>query len=165
MKALVTRIHTWFMRVVDDRRQYFDEDVKPELWDLLQAASLLEVKEFVLFELAYRDWFGRRPRSEELEVHFTNYMFNEVIPTWVRRYSRKVVELYELGELDPKRLGIYKPLPSRRLQRIGKLYMLVLLVVLLWLTYVAYSDNRLFKTTVSSNSTQFDDRPRHLATP
>ena len=112
-------------------RQYFDEDLKQDSLDLLEAAAALEVKEFKLFELAYRDWYGKKPLSQVIEVHFSNYMFNNVIPAWVRSYSRHVVELHKAGTLDPKAFGVYQPLPSRRLIFIGRVFGTLLIFVFL----------------------------------
>ena len=62
------------------RKQYFDEDLDQEQWDLLEAAAQLQVTEFKLFELAYRDWYGHPARQQAIEVCFRNYMFNRIIP-------------------------------------------------------------------------------------
>ncbi len=143
-----TKIAQWARRLSQDRRQYFDEDIDPELWDLLQSSSLLEVKEFDIFELAYKDWFGHAPKPHVSEAHFSRYMFNKKIPVWVRRYSRKVVELHERGELNPRQLGVYTRLPSKRLKRLGTVYTIVLLATMLYLTVVAYRDYDYVQTEV-----------------
>lgn len=105
-----------------ENKQYFDEDLEQDSLDLLAAAAALEVKEYTLFELAYREWYGKQPLRHVIEAHFSNYMFNKVIPSWVRGYSRRVVDLHEADELDPRQFGIYKPLPSKRLIFIGKVF-------------------------------------------
>jgi len=125
-------------RLKTERRQYFDEAVNAELWDLLEASALLDVKEFTVFELAYKDWFGRHPQTELIENYFSRYMFNGAIPVWVRRYSRMVVELDQRGELNPRQLGVYKRLPSRRLVLIGRLYVSALLLILVTMAFFAY---------------------------
>ena len=110
-------------------RQYFDEDLKQDSLDLLEAAAALEVKEFKLFELAYRQWYGKKPLPHVIEAHFSNYMFNKIIPAWVRSYSRQVVQLHRSDCLDPKEFGIYQPLPSKRLIFIGRAFTTLLILV------------------------------------
>ena len=154
-----------------ERRHYFDEDLDKDLWDLLEASALLEIKEFALFELAYKDWYGRRPLPRVIETHFTNYMFHGVIPAWVHHYARNVVELHKRGELEPRRLGIYQPLPSRKLMAIGKLYTAALLVTLLVLTVFAYRDTAVMQSLfgrADDPPARLEhplDRPRHNAIP
>jgi len=129
----------WLERLRTERRQYFDEKVDGALWDLLETAALLEIKEFALFEMAYKDWYGRFAVPNVMESHYANYMFSGVIPIWVRGYCRKVIELNRAGQLDPRKLGIYRPQPSRRLILIGKLYAAALLVMFLVMTYMAFT--------------------------
>ncbi len=148
----------WLERLRTERRQYFDEQVDGESWDLLEAAALLEIKEYALFEKAYKDWSGHHAQRNVMEAHFSNYMFQGVIPVWVRRYCHKVVELERKGELDPRKLGIYKPQPSRRLILIGKWYAVGLLIMFLLVTYFSFRDT----FTPSSLFGRADlDRPPH----
>jgi hypothetical protein len=129
---------SWVKSVKD--KQYFDEDLSQGSLDLLEAAAALEVKEFTLFELAYRNWYGRRPLTHVIEAHFSNYMFHSTIPAWVGSYSRRIVELHALGRLDPRQFGVYQPLPSKRLIRIGKLFSTVLILVFVALVAILYKD-------------------------
>ena len=121
-------------------KQYFDEDLEQDALDLLTAAAALEVKEFTLFELAYREWYGRRPLAHVIEAHFSDYMFNNVVPAWVRSYSRRVVELHSTDTLDPREFGIYKPLPSKRLVFIGRMFIIFLIVVYLVVLFLINMD-------------------------
>lgn len=127
-------------RLRTERRQYFDEELDAELWDLLEAAALLEIKEYALFEIAYKDWYGRQALPKVMEAHYAHYMFRGVVPVWVQRYCRNVIELEKNGELDPRKLGIYKPQPSRRLILIGKIYAAGLIVLFVLLTYFSFRD-------------------------
>ena len=61
--------------------------------ELLGAANVLNVTEFRLFELAYRDWFGRTGGEAELESLYALYWFTGVTPTWVRHYCRQILAL------------------------------------------------------------------------
>ncbi len=165
MRAIIIRFHQWLQRLNNDRRQYFDEDIDPDLWDLLQTSSLLEIKEFDVFKLAYKEWFGHFPQPHVSEAHFANYMFNQQIPVWVRRYARKVIELHKQDALNPRELGVYQPLPSRRLKRIGKIYTVMLLAVMLYLTFLAYRDTELLQTLLPVNAPEGKIGPHNYTTP
>lgn len=58
---------------------------------VLEASTFLDITEYHLFELAYRDWFGDDPAIHQVEPAFVNYMFNSIIPTWVRQFARKTL--------------------------------------------------------------------------
>ena len=148
----------WLERLRVERRQYFDEELDAELWDLLETAALLEIKEYALFEMAYKDWYGRHAPPKVMEGHYANYMFQGVVPVWVQRYCRKVIELEKHGELDPRKLGIYKPQPSRRLIMIGKLYAAGLVVLFVLLTYFSFRDALTTKAIFSRGDYE---RPPH----
>lgn len=159
MKTVLPRFN-WLERLRTERRQYFDEKLEGDLWDLLEVSALLEIKEYTVFEMAYKDWHGRHAVKNVMEAHFANYMFKGVIPVWVRRYCRKVIELNETGQLDPHQLGIYSPQPSRRLILIGKLYALGLLLLFALATYFAFRNT--FDFEISSERAS-DDRPPHYS--
>ena len=147
-------------------KQYFDEDLEQDSLDLLAAAAALEVKEFKLFELAYREWYGTRPLNHVIEAHFTNYMFHKIIPSWVRSYSRRVVELHDAGELDPREFGIYKPLPSKRLVLIGKAFSAFLVVVYLVFMYLVNTEPPVTQSLFGrADITHERERPQHHAMP
>ena len=105
-----------------ENKQYFDEDLSVDSLHLLEAAAALEVKEYTLFELAYGKWYGKKLLNHAIEAHFANYMFDGHIPAWVRSFSRQVVELHERDQLNPRDFGVYQPLPSKRLIRIGRAF-------------------------------------------
>ncbi len=81
---------------------------------ILEAAAVLEVKEFDLFALAHRWWFGRRLNRQALERVFAAYMFAGAVPPWARHYAREV--LRELGSATPDltRLGLERPRATAR---------------------------------------------------
>ena len=58
---------------------------------VLEASTTLDITEYNLFELAYLDWFGAEPAIHQVEPLFVNYMFNGIIPTWVRQFARKTL--------------------------------------------------------------------------
>ena len=88
------------------RIHHMDENLPEDIEDVLELSAILEIREFDLFGLAYHWWFGRVPSHEVLESHFCRYMFNKIVPHWVRHYSRMVFDLKLQGKLDREALGI-----------------------------------------------------------
>ena len=162
MKIVLPRFN-WLARLRSERRQYFDEKVDGDLWDLLETAALLEIKEYTVFEMAYKDWHGGHAPRKKMETCFANYMFNGVIPVWVRRYCRKVIELEKSGQLDPHQLGIYRPQPSRRLAMIGKLYAVGLLLLFIVTTYFAFQHT--FELKLLTQNAAKERPPTYSAVP
>lgn len=152
-----------FFKPSAGRHQYFDERLASEQWDLLEAAALLQITEFRIFELAYKEWFGHRPRPYIIERYFKDYMFNRAIPAWVTHFCRRVVALGHAGELDPRDFGIYYRLPSRRMTRIGQLYIAFLLAAFLGLVWFTYGERVLGGSTSSlfgrGDEPSVQDRP------
>lgn len=111
----------------------FNAHVPPDVVAVLDASAALEVTEFRLFELAWREWFGGRPDEARLENHFAAYMFADRVPHWVRDFARRILELDARGQLDPKSFGIWQRLPSTRMRFVAKVYaaMLVMFFVVL----------------------------------
>ncbi len=79
---------------------------------ILEAAALLEVKEFDLFALAHRWWFGRRMNPDRLERVFAAYMFGGAVPPWVRHYAREILRECRSGSPDLARFGLARPRPE-----------------------------------------------------
>ena len=96
-------------------RRYFDEHKIPiDVWSVLRASSLLSVGEFRVFEIAYEDWYGESGEEKIIEKHFTGYMFNDIVPPWVRHFCKKVLTLDDEGELNPKDFGIVRKAATRQ---------------------------------------------------
>lgn len=155
-----------YFKVPPLRKQYFDENLNREQWDLLEASALLQVTEFRIFELSYKEWYGAAPKARVIEVHFRNYMFNQIIPVWVSHFCRGVIEKDRAGVLNPKDYGVYHRLPSKRMRRIGQAYAAMLLVAFLVLLYMTYGDT-LFPNFASSLFGRGDayDLPQHNTMP
>ncbi|WP_455365185.1 hypothetical protein [Kaarinaea lacus] len=91
---------------------------------VLDAASVMDISEFQLFELAYVDWFGDEPLASEVEPSFAVYMFRGEIPTWVRQFARKILKTW------PEDLSAPRTLPQHFTPLRGTAYfMLVVFVV------------------------------------
>jgi hypothetical protein len=90
-------------------RRYFDEKNIPiDVWSVLRASSLLSVGEFRVFEIAYEDWYGEPGKEKMIEKYFTPYMFESIVPVWVRHFCKKVLKLDDEGVLDPEEFGIIR---------------------------------------------------------
>lgn len=147
-------------------KQYFDEDLSKDSLDLLEAAAALEIKEYTLFDLAYRKWYGRKPLDHVIEAHFTNYMFRGHIPAWVRSFSRQIVELHARDELNPREFGVYQPLPSKRLIRIGRAFSAFLVLSFVVLLVFIYREPNMSQSLIGrADMVQEIKPPSHNAMP
>ncbi len=109
----------------------FDEDIGPDVQAVLNTSALLEITEFEVFCIAYRDWFGRQAAEHIIEPYYTNYMFNEVVPAWVRHFTRLVLQLASEGRLEPQRFGIMPRPSSASMAARGVRY---LVTAVIWIT-------------------------------
>jgi hypothetical protein len=73
---------------------------------VLDAAALLDVREFDFFGLAHDWWFGTRAEIKALERVYVPYMFREIVPLWVRQYAREVMIEARAARPDFLRLGL-----------------------------------------------------------
>jgi len=64
------------------------DDAQAVLW----SAEILEKSEFEVFEMAYQAWYREPPDNRRLERLFADYMFDEVIPFWVRQFTRETLQ-------------------------------------------------------------------------
>jgi hypothetical protein len=94
------------------------------------AASLLQISEFRFFKIAYFRWFGRNIDESSLEYIFDDFMFENIVPHYVRHFAREVLSLFEKGTLDPKQFGINRPAPTPELRSAGIGYTVMLFVIL-----------------------------------
>ena len=67
---------------------------------VISAANQLQVGEFQLLQLAYREWYGEDLPEALVSELFTSYMLRNRVPHWARHYARRVIDGYERGELD-----------------------------------------------------------------
>jgi hypothetical protein len=67
---------------------------------ILSAANLLQVGEFQLLQLAYRDWFARDLNEDAANRLFSAYMLQNQVPFWARHYARRLLEREDKGLID-----------------------------------------------------------------
>ncbi|MDE0309425.1 MAG: hypothetical protein OXI60_06285 [Acidiferrobacterales bacterium] len=115
-----------------------DENLPDDIEDVLELSAILEVREYDLFGLAYQWWFGHPANNRVLESHFGRYMFNKIVPHWMRHYSRMLLEMREQGILDREKLGISR-LPNATPQsvRAGLRYTVIIFSLLGLLILIA----------------------------
>ena len=63
------------------------------------AANVLQVGEFQLLQLAYREWFGNDLPEASITRLFTAYMLKNEVPHWARHYARLILMREEQGTL------------------------------------------------------------------
>lgn len=84
----------------------FDEQLRPDIHSVLDAAAILDITEFELFRLAYARWHGGEAEEQSLEPFFVAYMFNDVVPLWVRDFARLVQRNCQQGTLNSQEMGV-----------------------------------------------------------
>ncbi len=75
---------------------------------IADAANILEVGEFQLLQLAYRDWHGEDLPAELFDRLFDSYMVDGVAPPWARHYARNILQEERLGRLDGQQRGYHR---------------------------------------------------------
>jgi hypothetical protein len=80
------------------------------------AASLLDISEFRLFEIAHVNWFGSEAPKKAMEGLFGNYLHSGLVPFWLRHMVRSIIGKHWKGSLAAREFGIEQPhvSPSRR---------------------------------------------------
>jgi len=108
----------------------FDENLPADVQSVLNATALLDITEFQFFQLAYLRWFGRQGTDQKIEVAFTSYMFQSLVPSWVRYLARHVEDCASRDCLDPNAVGVQRLPHSRHMVHKGIRYAIILALVL-----------------------------------
>jgi len=115
----------------------FDENLAPDIDSVLNATALLDITEWDFFNLAYDRWHGEPAKEAMMEPIFAAYMFKDVVPLWVRHFSRLVERLYRRGSLDRYALGVDSLPGSRQMVSRGVRYGVAVVVVIVALIVFA----------------------------
>jgi hypothetical protein len=67
---------------------------------VVSAANLLEVGEFQVLQLAYKEWFGKDLSPALVDRLFHSYMLHNEVPHWARHYARLILIREARGALD-----------------------------------------------------------------
>lgn len=115
---------------------FHDEPLPEDTLLVLNAAAKLDTTEFRLFELAYQDWYGKLCNTSVMETYFTPYMFDNVVPFWVRAFCRKIITFH--GELETVQttFGLRTTKVTRGNKMFGILYGAILVFCLVFLVYI-----------------------------
>ena len=76
-----------------------EEEMKDRLV-VISAANQLQVGEYQLLQLAYKDWHDQDLPEALISQLFTSYMLDNEVPHWARHYARRVIEGCEDGTID-----------------------------------------------------------------
>lgn len=87
IKTCILLFH-WFFKKKDNENE------------IIKACNCLDVGEFQLFQLAYRDWFGMEAGDKKLVKCFSIYLTHNQAPFWVHHYARKILKLSQSNELN-----------------------------------------------------------------
>ena len=100
------------------------------------AAGVLQISEYELFRIAYRNWFNHPLTETLLDSLFKDYLVYGKVPYWVNDFSRKVHEKFKAGELNYKDYGISRRVCDRRTKIKGWIIIFSLLILLLLYSYL-----------------------------
>lgn len=107
----------------------------PNARQVIDAAAILEISEYELLALAYREWYGRAPCTQELSAAFGPYMFHGRTPFWAVALARQVIALHDAGKLAESRFARAGQPPPRLRDLLTAAAQSVLLLVVFGLIY------------------------------
>jgi len=82
-----------------------EEQQHPERTEVARAANHLQVGEFQLLQLAYREWHDQDLPIALVDRLFNAYMLHDEVPHWARHYARQINRLADEGRIhdqDPR---------------------------------------------------------------
>ncbi|MAN79895.1 MAG: hypothetical protein CMM77_12060 [Rhodospirillaceae bacterium] len=65
-----------------------------------RAANILQIGEFQLLQLAYREWHDEDLPESQIGGLFQEYMIDGTVPHWARHFARQIIRLDERGQVD-----------------------------------------------------------------
>lgn len=68
-----------------------------------RVANILQVGEFQVLQLAYREWHDDDLPEAMMDRLFHDYMMHNDVPYWARHYARQILRLEDAGRLDENR--------------------------------------------------------------
>ena len=99
----------------------YDWHVAPDVRHVSETAKVLHVSEFEIFRLSYRFWYQRELRAVALNEAFAEYLHEQRVPSWVRDFCRRVLNLAAVGQLHPIDFGVDSP-EVNRMATVGRFY-------------------------------------------
>ena len=77
-----------------------DWDDNPKRSEVIQAANLIQIGEFQLIQLAYKNWYKEDLPEDKINIIFKEYMVAGIIPMWVTYYAKDIIKLDKANILD-----------------------------------------------------------------
>ena len=86
-----------------------DWDDNPKRSLIIQASNLIQIGEFQLIQLAYKEWYKEDLPEDKINNIFNEYMVTGIIPIWVTYYAKDIIKLDKANVLDSynKKYHIY----------------------------------------------------------
>ena len=86
-----------------------DWDDNPKRSLIIQASNLIQIGEFQLIQLAYKEWYKEDLPEDKINNIFNEYMVTGIIPIWVTYYAKDIIKLDKANVLDgcDKKYHIY----------------------------------------------------------
>ncbi|MEZ5582233.1 MAG: hypothetical protein R3F37_05110 [Candidatus Competibacteraceae bacterium] len=126
----------------------FHPPVTNDVQTVVDTASVLHVTEFDVFRLAYEKWFGQPASNQEIDKEFTQYMNREVVPMWVRAFTRQIRRLSREGQLNVRDFGIESaPSATYWTAFLGGMAFAFIVMVVVLLIYFAAQGTEVVATT------------------
>jgi hypothetical protein len=110
-----------------------------EGYQVVEAAGILEISEYDLLGLAYRETFRREAARALLDRAFTQYMLAGNAPTWAIAFAAEVIDLFESGRLAERDFALHTHPPPTARDILMGLAQCLLLLFLLGIIFVAFS--------------------------
>ncbi len=80
--------------------------IAPDVRHVGEAAKVLNVSSSRYFGSRTVFWYERGLRQPVLKAAFADYLLREEVPSWVRDYCRRLLNLAAVGQLDPRDFGV-----------------------------------------------------------
>ena len=77
-----------------------DWDDSPKRSEIIHAANLIQIGEFQLIQLAYKDWFNENLPENKINIIFNEYMVSGIVPIWVTYYAKDIIKLNKANVLE-----------------------------------------------------------------
>ena len=77
-----------------------DWEENPKRSEIIHAANLIQIGEFQLIQLAYKDWYNEELHENKINNIFNEYMLTGIIPMWVTEYAQTIIKLEKANVLD-----------------------------------------------------------------
>ena len=99
-------------------------------------AAVLQISEYELFRIAYKNWHDHPVSDKRLDALFREYLSTGDVPYWVNDFTRKAHEKFLAGELDYREFGITRRVCDRKTKKVGWVIISALLVLMLFYSFI-----------------------------